>query len=243
MTIDIWQLQLELKLITTLHLPFRFLSLLAISFSFLHFSFSFYSNMTSLSITTTATTPFTFPFHCTIESNKFSGKSGLNKLFVASSCLTKIQTPVETTYKQGVSHKVQFLVAEFKSLTEPIDRVKRLLYYAEMLAPFDESARLPENRVNGCTAQVWLDAGIDKKGKVWFRADSDSEISKGFCSCLIWVMDGADPEEVVGVTAEELVELNVGVHGKVQSRVNTWQNVLISMRDKTAALVAERYMK
>ncbi|MBA0776214.1 hypothetical protein Gotri_011235 [Gossypium trilobum] len=220
--------------------------------------------MTSLSITTTATTPFTFPFHCffdkhyfpitkriqlklsrggTIESNKFSGKSGSNKLFVASSCLTTIQTPVETTYKQGVSHKVLFLVAEFKSLTEPIDRVKRLLYYAEMLAPFDESARLPENRVNGCTTQVWLDAGIDKKGKVWFRADSDSEISKGFCSCLIWVMDGADPEEVVGVTAEELVELNVGVHGKVQSRVNTWQNVLISMRDKTAALVAERHMK
>ncbi|TYI29943.1 hypothetical protein ES332_A05G351000v1 [Gossypium tomentosum] len=238
MTIDIWQLQLELKLITTLHLPFLFY-LLALSFPFLHFSsFSFYSNMTSLSITTTATTPFAFPYHCffdklyflitkriqlklsrggTIESNKFSGKSGSNKLFVASSCLTKIQTPVETTYKQGVSHK--------------------------MLAPFDESARLPENRVKGCTTQVWLDAGIDKKGKVWFRADSDSEISKGFCSCLIWVMDGADPEEVVGVTAEELVELNVGVHGKVQSRVNTWKNVLISMRDKAAALVAERHMK
>ncbi|MBA0624635.1 hypothetical protein Godav_009953 [Gossypium davidsonii] len=83
-----------------------------------------------------------------------------------------------------------------------------------MLAPFDESAWLPENRVNGCTTQVWLDAGIEKKGKVWFRADT-----------------------------EELVELNIGVHGKVQSRVKTWQNVLISMRDKTAALVAERHMK
>ncbi|MBA0692639.1 hypothetical protein Golax_009077 [Gossypium laxum] len=172
-----------------------------------------------------------------IESNKFSGKSDLTKSFVVS---PKIQTPWGTTYKQGVSHKVHLLVSEFKSLTEPIDRVKRLLYYGEMLAPFDESARLPENRVKGCTTQVWVDARIDKNGKVRFRADSDSEISKGFCSCLIWVMDGADPEEVVGVTAEELVELNVGVHGKVQSRVNTWQNVLISMRNKTAALVEER---
>ncbi|KAK5833424.1 sufE-like protein 2, chloroplastic [Gossypium arboreum] len=172
-----------------------------------------------------------------IESNKFSGKSDLTKSFVVSS---KIQTPWGTTYKQGVSHKVQLLVSEFKSLTEPIDRVKRLLYYGEMLAPFDEAARLPENRVKGCTTQVWVDARIDKNGKVRFRADSDSEISKGFCSCLIWVMDGADPEEVVGVTAEELVELNVGVHGKVQSRVNTWQNVLIYMRNKTAALMEER---
>ncbi|KAK8299726.1 hypothetical protein V6Z12_D05G341200 [Gossypium hirsutum] len=191
--------------------------------------------MTSLSITTTATTPFTFPFHCFFDKHYFPITKRIQLKLSRGGTIE--------SNKFSVSHKVQFLVAEFKSLTEPIDRVKRLLYYAEMLAPFDESARLPENRVNGCTAQVWLDAGIDKKGKVWFRADSDSEISKGFCSCLIWVMDGADPEEVVGVTAEELVELNVGVHGKVQSRVNTWQNVLISMRDKTAALVAERYMK
>ncbi|KAK8579513.1 hypothetical protein V6N13_142712 [Hibiscus sabdariffa] len=174
---------------------------------------------------------------------KFVCNSGSRDFLVVSSCSTKVQTPSGATYKQGVSDKVKLLVSEFRSLTEPIDRVKRLLYYAAMLAPFDESARLPENRVKGCATQVWLDARIDKNGKVWFRADSDSEISKGFCSCLIWVMDGADPEEVIGVTAEELAELNVGVHGKVQSRVNTWQNVLISMRDRTAALVAERRVK
>ncbi|XVE92313.1 hypothetical protein REPUB_Repub01dG0085800 [Reevesia pubescens] len=112
-----------------------------------------------------------------------------------------------------------------------------------MLAPFEESARVPENRVKGCTTQVWLDARIDKNGKVRFRADSDSEITKGFCWCLIWMMDGASPEEVVGVRAEDLVELNVGVHGKAQSRVNTWQNVLISMRDRTEALMVERQGK
>ncbi|EOY00667.1 Fe-S metabolism associated domain [Theobroma cacao] len=150
-----------------------------------------------------------------------------------------IETRSETTY-EGVSDKIQLLVSEFKSLTEPVDRVKRLLHYAAMLAPFDESARVPENRVKGCATQVWLDARIDQNGKVRFRADSDSEITKGFCSCLIWMMDGADPEEVVEVRAEDLVELNVGVHGKAQSRVNTWQNVLISMRDRTEGLMLER---
>ncbi|XWS69099.1 hypothetical protein CRYUN_Cryun04dG0150200 [Craigia yunnanensis] len=178
-----------------------------------------------------------------VNKSKFLCKSGSDKIFDVSSCSTTIETPLENTYKQGVSDKVQLLVSEFKSLTEPIDRVKRLLHYAEMLAPFDESARVPANRVKGCTTQVWLDARIDKNGKVRFRADSDSEITKGFCSCLIWMMDGADPEEVVGVRAEDLVELNVGVHGKAQSRVNTWQNVLISMRDRTEALVVERQGK
>lgn len=71
-----------------------------------------------------------------------------------------------------------------------------------------------------------------------FGADSDSEITKGFCWCLI-----LDPEEVVGVRGQDLVELNVGVHGKAQSRVNTWQNVLISMRERTVALMAERQGK
>ncbi|XWS34705.1 hypothetical protein CRYUN_Cryun21dG0060700 [Craigia yunnanensis] len=175
-----------------------------------------------------------------VNKSKFLCKSGSNKLFAVSSCSTTIETPLETRYKQGVSDKVQLLVSEFKSLTEPIDRVKRLLHYAAMLAPFDESARVPENRVKGCTTQVWLDSRIDKNGKVRFRADSDSEITKGFCSCLIWMMDDADPEEVVGVRAEDLVVLNVGVHGKAQSRVNTWQNVLISMRDRTEALMVEK---
>ncbi|XVF02575.1 hypothetical protein REPUB_Repub04eG0186500 [Reevesia pubescens] len=178
-----------------------------------------------------------------LNKSKFLCKSGSdNKIFAVSSCSTMIEfeTPLENTYRQGVSDKVQLLVSEFKSLTEPIDRVKRLLHYAAKLAPFDESARIPENRVKGCTTQVWLETRIDKNGKVRFRADSDSEITKGFCSCLIWMMDGADPEEVVGVRAEDLVEVNVGVHGKAQSRVNTWQNVLISMRDRTEALVLER---
>ncbi|XP_022726735.1 sufE-like protein 2, chloroplastic [Durio zibethinus] len=176
-----------------------------------------------------------------VNKSKFLCKSaGSDKIFAVSSCSTTIETPLDTTYRQGVSDKIQLLVSEFKSLTKPIDRVKRLLHYAEMLAPFDESARVPANQVKGCTTQVWLDARIDKNGKARFRADSDSEITKGYCSCLIWMMDGADPEEVVGVRAEDLVELNVGVHGKAQSRVNTWQNVLISMRDKTEALVVER---
>lgn len=92
----------------------------------------------------------------------------------------------------------------------------------------------------GCTAQVWLDAKMDEEGKMRFWADSDSEITRGFCSCLVWVMDGAAPEEVLKVKTEDLAALNVGMLGRAQSRVNTWHNVLISMQKRTKALVAER---
>ena len=148
--------------------------------------------------------------------------------------------PSQSLTETHVSSKLNRLISEFQSLPEPIDRVKRLLHYAALLPELDPSAKVDSNRVMGCTAQVWLQAELGSDGKMRFFADSDSEISRGFCSCLVWVLDGAAPEEVMKITTEELVEMNVGVVGKERSRVNTWHNVLITMQKKTKALVAER---
>ncbi|KFK41197.1 hypothetical protein AALP_AA2G098000 [Arabis alpina] len=156
--------------------------------------------------------------------------------FPVSFATASVEAPLKTT---TTSDKLHHLVSEFRSLTEPIDRVKRLLNYASTLTPLDDSARVQANRVNGCTTQVWLEIKMDEFGKMRFRGDSDSEISKGFCSCLIWILDGAKPEEVMGVRSEDLSEMNVGVHGKAQSRVNTWHNVLMSMQKRTMALVLD----
>ncbi|KAJ6294152.1 hypothetical protein OIU76_022270 [Salix suchowensis] len=92
----------------------------------------------------------------------------------------------------------------------------------------------------GCTAQVWLEAQLDQYGKMKFWADSDSEITRGFCYCLIWVLDGATPDEVLKVTTEDLTALNVGLPVGARSRVNTWHNVLVSMQKRARILVAER---
>lgn len=103
-----------------------------------------------------------------------------------------------------------------------------------------ESSRTDSNRVMGCTARVWLDAELGQDGKMKFWADSDSDVSKGMCSCLIQVLDEATPEEVMELKIEDLVELNVGLLGSERSRVNTWHNVLVSMQKKTRWFVAER---
>ncbi|KAM1109641.1 hypothetical protein EV2_009349 [Malus domestica] len=81
---------------------------------------------------------------------------------------------------------------------------------------------------------------MDEGWRIRFQADSDSEISKGFCSCLIWMLDGAEAGEVMAVETQDLQDVNVGVYGKVNSRVNTWHNVLLAMQRKTQALVTKR---
>lgn len=81
---------------------------------------------------------------------------------------------------------------------------------------------------------------MDEDEKMKFWADSDSEITRGFCSCLITVLDGAGPEEVLKMKTEDLAALNVGLPGGERSRVNTWHNILVSMQKRTKASVAER---
>lgn len=155
-------------------------------------------------------------------------------------------TPRSSTVPCGLSasERLALLVSEFRALPEPIDRVKRLLHYAAILPEFEESARVDSNRVTGCTTQVWLDVGFEdssscceggSRRRMRFRADSDSEITKGFCSCLIWLLDGAGPEEVLAIRAEDLGPMNMGL--VAHSRVSTWHNVLIGMQRRTKGLL------
>ncbi|KAL1207252.1 Quinolinate synthase [Cardamine amara subsp. amara] len=154
------------------------------------------------------------------------------------SAIASSSTSSQTT--ELVPHKLQRLINEFKSFTNPIDRLKWVLHHASLIPPMPDSSRTELNRVMGCTARVWLDAELGQDGKMKFWADSDSDLSKGMCSCLIQVLDEATPEEVMELKIEDLVELNVGLLGSERSRVNTWHNVLVSMQKKTRWFVAER---
>lgn len=82
-----------------------------------------------------------------------------------------------------------------------------------------------------------MEVEIDALGRIRFGADSDSEITKGFCSCLIYLLDGASPDEVLMVKAEDLTDMNVGL--PVRSRVNSWHNVLVGMQGRTRSLIME----
>ncbi|KAJ8748033.1 hypothetical protein K2173_011854 [Erythroxylum novogranatense] len=142
------------------------------------------------------------------------------------SCSAVTFSPTPAT--EFVPSKLNQLIIEFQSISQPIDRVKRLLQYANLLPAFPDSSRVDSNRVMGCTAQVWLEASLDQHGKMRFWADSDSEVTRGFCACLIWVLDGATPEEVLSVKTEDLTTFNVGLTGGER------------MRKRTKKLIAER---
>lgn len=215
--------------------------------------------MVSSSATTLLTLSPTFP---NTNINTFSPKHTLKQLKLTKNnatnipslqiqCLSTLASHHSQTQKSHTlspsllnvttttADKLKHLSSEFNSLSDPIDRVKRLLHYASMLPPLEESDRVPSNRVVGCSTQVWVVSEMDEVGRMRFRADSDSEISKGFCWCLVWMLDGAEPKEVLTVEKEDLTNMNVGLNVKAHSRVNTWQNVLFAMQKATQDLVLE----
>ncbi|KAL2515552.1 Quinolinate synthase [Forsythia ovata] len=171
------------------------------------------------------------PFSCSAVTSSHPGSDNLAIANAATGTTTEA--------------KLHILNQEFHSLFEPVDRVKKLLHYANLLPPFEDLLKTTENRVPGCTAQVWLHVSLGNDNKLRFLADSDSEITKGFCACLVWLLDGAEPEEVLALRTEDLEAINViGLNGRrgssTISRANTWHNVLVSMQKRTKALVAER---
>lgn len=71
-----------------------------------------------------------------------------------------------------------------------------LMDLGKKLPPMDEALKTEENIVKGCQSKVWLNARLEN-GKVFFDADSNTEITKGLISLLIQVWNGQTPEDIL----------------------------------------------
>ena len=67
----------------------------------------------------------------------------------------------------------------------------------QKLPEMPEAEKTEENIVKGCQSKVWLMASLDSN-KVYFRADSNTAITKGLVSLLIRIFNGHSPEEILG---------------------------------------------
>lgn len=89
------------------------------------------------------------------------------------------------------------IVNEFEILAG--DQEMTVLYIMELgqkLPAIKEEDRVDQNLVKGCQSRVWLTASLSK-GRVFFRADSNTAITKGLVSLLIRLFNGHTPEEIL----------------------------------------------
>lgn len=90
----------------------------------------------------------------------------------------------------------QEIIEDFSLFESGNDKNFYLMDLGEKLDPLDEKYKVDANKIKGCQSQVWL-ISYPKDGRIFFEADSDSDITKGLISLLIRILSGHSFDEVI----------------------------------------------
>ncbi len=103
---------------------------------------------------------------------------------------------------------LQRLVDTFEFLNNWEDRYQLLIDLGEDLPPFPEEERTEDNRVEGCTSNVWLvsETGEEQPPRLHFQADGDAFIVKGLVAILMKTYSGKTAQEILELCIEGLFE-------------------------------------
>ena len=102
------------------------------------------------------------------------------------------------------------IIEEFSFLED--DRESTIFYIMELgqkLPMLDEKYKVDENIIKGCQSKVWLNARLDKD-RIFFDADSNTEITKGLISLLISVMSGQTLENIINADLYFIEKIGMG---------------------------------
>lgn len=102
--------------------------------------------------------------------------------------------------------ELQDLVDTFEFLDDWEDRYRLLIDMGRELPEFPDAARTEDNRVDGCTSNVWLITDVEdsEPPRLHFRADSDAFIVKGLVAILLKAYSGRTPQEIRDTDIEGL---------------------------------------
>ncbi len=136
--------------------------------------------------------------------------------------------------------RVAELIDNFSFLDDWEDRFRYLIDLGRKLEPMDEALKTEENKVRGCTSQVWIVDEVrpgtsTQAPTLHFIADSDAHIVKGLIAVLMEIYDGRTPEEILAVD----IKGAIGQLGFEQHLSPNRANGLFSMVERIRALAAK----
>jgi len=98
---------------------------------------------------------------------------------------------------RSIAEEQENIIEDFSMLDGDMEMtIGYLIELGEKLPDFEESYRTDANIVKGCQSKVWLLAE-EVEGKVYFKADSNTAITKGLVSLLVRVLSGQLPDDII----------------------------------------------
>jgi len=102
------------------------------------------------------------------------------------------------------------IISEFELLAD--DREATLFYLMELgdkMAPLAEEYKTEDSLIKGCQSKVWLHAE-HKDGKVYFLADSNTDITRGLISLLVRILSGQTPDDIINADLDFIEKIGMG---------------------------------
>ncbi|MGQ4272445.1 SufE family protein [Terrihabitans sp. B22-R8] len=101
------------------------------------------------------------------------------------------------------------IIESFSYLEDWEERYRYLIELGQALADFPDDARTRENKVEGCTSQVWLKTAVEQTpdGPVLqFTGDSDSHLVRGLVTVVMALYSGRPAQEILALDAAPVLE-------------------------------------
>lgn len=138
------------------------------------------------------------------------------------------------------SADIERIFEDFEFLDEWEDRYRYVIDLGRDLPPFPESARTPQNKVQGCVSQVWLETtrGDGSDPVMRFAGDSDAHIVRGLVAIMLALFSGRRASEIARIDAEAVLKrLGLDEHLTPQ-RANGLRSMVARIRRDAAAAAA-----
>ncbi|NQZ76482.1 MAG: SufE family protein [Ekhidna sp.] len=138
-----------------------------------------------------------------------------------------------------IKERQEAIIEEFSMLDGDLEMT--LDYIMELggeLDPLPEEARVDDNIVKGCQSKVWMTASLNQ-GRVQFKADSNTAITKGLVSLLVRVLNQSPPADVMN--AEIYFPQQIGMDRFIGTqRSNGFAAMIKQMKMYAIALTAKQ---
>jgi cysteine desulfuration protein SufE len=95
-----------------------------------------------------------------------------------------------------IKETIQKVIDEFLFLESWEERYEYLISLGRKLPKMSISLRKKTNIISGCQSKVWLCAYM-KDNKIFFHADSDAIIPRGFTALMLRIYSGQLPYEII----------------------------------------------
>ncbi len=108
----------------------------------------------------------------------------------------------------------------------PQDKFVQLMDMAKESEHLNDSEKIENNKIYGCTSQAWVVADSNLDSTFTFRTDSDALIIKGLLVILEKIFNNQPAKEILAVNSKDIL-LSVGLSETITSqRTNGFSNAV-----------------